>query len=88
MDKLEKLNELEVIESSCSDGCCEYVMIENLEENREALKELGADEYDIRSMDPYGDGEMLDITRFAFEELDAGWFQSGEGFSYDEPTEQ
>jgi hypothetical protein len=84
MDKLAKLNEIEVIESSCNDGCCEYVLIENSKENRESLKELGADEHDIRNMDPYGDGKVLDIKRFAFEELNAGWFQSDKGFSYEE----
>jgi hypothetical protein len=84
MDKLELLNSLEVVESSCNDGCCEYVLIKDTEENREVLKELGADEDDIKRMDPFGDGELLDITIFAFEELGAEWFQSEVGFSYQE----
>ena len=82
MDKLDLLNEIKVVESSCCNGDCEYVLIENSEENREILKELGADEEDIKSMDPFSDGKLLDITVFAFEKLDAEWFQPGVGFSY------
>jgi hypothetical protein len=88
MDKLELLNEIKVVESSCGDGCCEYVLVDNSEENREILKELGADEDDIKSMDPLGDGELLDITLFAFEVIGAEWFQSGVGFSYDDTQAQ
>ena len=88
MDKLKLLNEIEAVESSCCDGCCEYVLIDNSEENREVLKELGADEEDIVSMETLGDGKLIDITLFAFEVLGAEWFDSVNGFSCQEPTEQ
>lgn len=84
MDKLAVLNELEVIDSSCSNGTCEYVLIEKTEENLETLKELGADMEDIENMKVLNDDSVLDITWFAFNQLDAAWYQPGNGFSYEE----
>lgn len=84
MDKLAILNEIDVIEDSCSNGECEYVLIENSDENREVLKELGADEADIENMKVLDNYDVLDITWFAFNQLDAAWYEPGTGFSYDE----
>ncbi len=81
IDNLTKLNKLEVIDWSLSSGECEYVHIENNEENIEALKDIGATEEDIESMLFDNDPDILDITLFAFTKAGAEYYTVGTGFS-------
>lgn len=83
MDKLAVLNKIPVYDYSVSSGEVEYVTIENTEENRDILKSIGASEEDITGMtcgDPSSDD--LDITFFAFNLCDAGWWSPNDGFGY------
>ena len=82
MDKLSKLNKMKVIDYSISGGEVEYVAVENTEENRQILRDLGATEEDLRNMGI--DEELLDISIFAFTKCDAFWWSSKEGFGYNE----
>lgn len=78
-DKLDKLNELEVVDWDCDGVETIYVHVEDTPENREILIELGATAEQIEEMvfEHYGE---LDITRFAFEELGAAWYMPEKGF--------
>lgn len=81
IDNLTKLNKLEVIDWSLSGGECEYIHIENNEENIEALKDIGATEEDIENMLFDDDPDILDITLFAFTKAGAEYYTVGTGFS-------
>lgn len=79
LNKLNQLNELEVYESSADAGELEYVYVENTPYNRNKLLELGATEDDLENME-CDNGEVLDVSVFAFEQLNANWFEPGKGF--------
>lgn len=80
MSKLKILNELTFIDWSISSGECEYVHVENNEENIEVLKELGANNEDIENMTYEDDPDILDITTFAFDKCQANYFSVEKGF--------
>jgi len=77
--KLDKLNELEVIEYSSCAGELEYVLVENTPFNRAKLSDLGATTEDLEDVECSDESE-LDISVLAFRKLDAKWFEPGEGF--------
>jgi hypothetical protein len=72
---LKRLNEIPIIESSCSCGDLDYVLIENTKENRTILKELGMHEEDEAYMIDDEEGP-IEISFFAFEKLGAEWWNS------------
>lgn len=78
-EKLKKLNKLEVIDSSGSFGEIEYILIANTEENISILKELGMTEEDEGYM--IDDDESIEISYFAFNKLEATYWNSKRGFS-------
>lgn len=75
---IEKLNELEVADVDFDSDEIVYVLVEDNEDNRKRLIELGATEAEITSM--IVDGGALDITIFAFEKCGADWYKQDEGF--------
>ena len=75
---IEKLNELEVADVDFDSDEIVYVLVEDNEDNRKRLIELGATEAEITSM--IVDGGALDITIFAFEKFGADWYKQDEGF--------
>lgn len=75
---IEKLNELEVADVDFDSDEIVYVLVEDNENNRKRLIELGATEVEITNM--IVDGGALDITIFAFEKCGADWYKQGEGF--------
>ena len=77
--KLDKLNELEVIDYSSCAGELEYVLVEDTPYNRNKLLDIGATEEDLEDME-CSDGSELDISVLAFGKLNAKWFEPGEGF--------
>lgn len=79
MGDLEKLNQIPVIDFSCSGEELEYVLIENTEENIAMLKEMGMTEKDEGYM--IDDEETIDISYFAFYKLGATYWSSVSGFS-------
>lgn len=81
MSKLKILNELTFIDMSISSGECEYVHVENNEENIEVLKELGATNEDIENMTYEDDPDIVDITMFAFDNCEANYFSVEKGFT-------
>ena len=78
MNKLEKLNQIPVIDFSISGGELEYVLIEDTEENRSILRDMGMSEEDEYYM--INDGETIDIACFAFDTLGAKYWSSTRGF--------
>ena len=86
MDKLKRLNELEVIDYDVdSDRTIIYIHIEDTASNRDVLKELGATDDDFKTMlEGLEDDNSLDITEFGFYKLKAGFWSVHTGFSYSE----
>lgn len=78
MNNLEKLNQISVVDFSISGGELEYVLIEDTEENRSMLREMGMSEEDEDYM--VDDGETIDIAYFAFNKLGATYWSSARGF--------
>lgn len=86
MDKLEKLNQLEVVDFDVdSDRTMIYIHVEETEENIQVLKELGATEKDFEVMKAsLEDEKLLDICLFGFDNLKAGFWSRHTGFAYSE----
>lgn len=80
MDKIEKINEMEVVDWDVDGNELIYVTVADTEENRAILRDIGADEQDIENMYIGIDESELDITEFVFNNTDAtGWY-SDRGF--------
>lgn len=81
MDKLKKINELEVVDWDCESGEVIYVHVEDTEKNRKLLSSLGATEDDFKNMEEgLKEDGLLDISWFAFFKLNADWFMPEVGF--------
>ena len=82
---LDKLNKMEVLDYDIdSDKTVIYIHIQDSEENRKALFELGATEEDMKTMlCGMEDTGCLDITEFAFFKLGAEFWSIKNGFSVD-----
>lgn len=79
MDKkklLKVLNSLEIEEWSIDYGECEYVLVEDNDENRNILMEVGLTE---EAIDKYAYEGYIDISMIAWEHTNANWWSS-EGF--------
>lgn len=83
MNDLENLNKLEVIDYDVdTNKALIYVHVEDNEENRKTLTELGATEYDFIVMKKGLERDnVLDITLFAFANLSAEYWSIKNGFS-------
>lgn len=77
--QLNKLNDIEVCEYSCMGGELEYVLVENTDDNRKKLRQLGMEEKDYKSM-VSDDNKTLDISIFACDKLGAEGWQKEHGF--------
>jgi hypothetical protein len=78
MDKLALINSMLVIESSACGGELEWVYVENTEENRNKLQQLGVKEFDINDMTS-DEGDVIDISGFGFAYAGAKWFEPDAG---------
>lgn len=65
MNKIWRLNKMEVVEVSASNYELEYILVEDNEYNSKILKGLGATKDDMKNM-PVEEG-LRDISTFAFE---------------------
>ena len=81
-EKLELLNSMKVIESSCSGGECEYVLVEDNEANRNILHRIGLTDEEIKN-ECYPEGKTLDISVVAWERTTANWFSRKEKKFYE-----
>ncbi|QQE79512.1 hypothetical protein [Alicyclobacillus sp. SO9] len=79
-DKLKVINSLEVVDLSTSAGECEYVLVEDNEQNRRALLECGFSKEQLleSKMD-----EVLDVAYLAFSYGGSDWFTPTNGFVVD-----
>lgn len=82
MNKIAALNELEVVDYSCSGGECEYVSAENNEENRNKLIGSGFTKEQIKEANDGNDLE-IDLAVLAFNYTVANCWHVKGGFSYD-----
>ncbi|WP_217597154.1 hypothetical protein [Cohnella sp. GbtcB17] len=73
------INSLKVVESEGSGGELYYVYAERTPEAIAILKQLGATDERIAEMTS-DDGELIDISLFAFEHTPAKWFDGDLGF--------
>lgn len=88
MDKkklLKVLNSLEIEEWSIDYGECEYVLVEDNDENRNILMEVGLTEeaIDKYAYEGYIDISIegyIDISMIAWEHTNANWWSSETGF--------
>lgn len=74
--KLDLINSLEVLDYSCTGAECEYVLIENSDENRKALVEAGISE---ELLDEATVDEEIDVAMIAFSD-GADWYDARVGF--------
>lgn len=90
LDFLNKLNQIPVVESSASCGELDYVLIQNTEDNRKVLSEMGMTEaeYNEMTIDDIEDDELLDITFFACEKLGAAGWHGEKGFLTEEQARE
>ena len=82
---LTTINDLNFVDWSCSGGECEYVLVEDNPENRQALLDAGFTEQQLSEpevkIDP-GD-DVLDVSYLAFNYAGADWFNTKTGFGTD-----
>ncbi|BBF41976.1 hypothetical protein lbkm_0656 [Lachnospiraceae bacterium KM106-2] len=86
MNKLEKLNMLEVVENSSTNGEVDYVLVKNNVYNRAVLVECGATDGDLDKMattftNGSPDDGYLDISLFAWEHTEANSWNVNGGFA-------
>lgn len=80
MDKLQALNSLEIVDSSVSQGECEYVLAEATAKNIEVLLKAGFTSEQID--DAIGDDKTeIDLSMLAFMHTDAEWWDHQNGFT-------
>lgn len=75
---LKVLNSMEILDWSCTGEECEYVLVENNEENRNMLLKAGLTKEDI---DGYVNEETIDISMIAWAKAGAGYWSYMTGFS-------
>lgn len=81
MDKLALLNKIPVVDYEFFHGYVGYIAVENNEENRQTLRELGATEEDLIDMAGGNiKNDTLDIAGFGFNICGAKHWSSTEGF--------
>ncbi|QPA33414.1 hypothetical protein [Thermaerobacillus caldiproteolyticus] len=79
---LEVLNSLEVIEKQGGEDS--YMLVENNEENRKRLNDVGVSN---ETIDKYGDNETFCILALAFGEGYADFYQNGKFIKFDKSVE-
>jgi len=82
-EKLKMLNNIEVVESSISNGECEYILIDNNEDNRGVLNDLGITNEELEE---WTDEEYIDISEIGFKL--ANWYSTKDGFYNIDNNEQ
>ena len=82
LKKLAGINRLPVLESSCSNGECEYVLIDATSSHRQALLDSWFTEDELSDENVFdSDDSVIDVSVLAFEFAGATWFDSRTGFS-------
>lgn len=77
--KLKALNAIEVEDSSCSNGECEYVTAAFTIENIKTLLDGGFSVAEIEQA-AGEDNDYIDLSTLAFQYAAADWFENGNGF--------
>jgi len=71
---------MEVVDFSCSGGECEYVAVDDNQENRKLLYTINLTDKDI---DMYAVDDSIDISMIAWEYTDANYWSKKRGFHYE-----
>lgn len=84
-EKLAVLNSLEIVEFSCCDGECEYVLVDKSIEHICDLANAG---FSTGQISEAIDDDLIDIALLAFGYAGAAWYDSSVGFTKEAPNEQ
>lgn len=77
--KLLILNKMEVVDSSCCGGECEYVAVDDNYENRLLLRKMGLTDSNINK---YIMDDMIEISIIAWEYTCANYWSPDTGFYF------